>query len=183
MFHNCYEDKTFVHSICNYDCQYIIADAGKQTVFISYGRNNWHISLYIIKQTWNRHEIGLLKMCICICTKIQRDWFCFICLLSCNLQKNHMWNWNALFACSDTCWPLLNDAFLLNRLAMVGLVHQQKSELITAIRCAADLGHAINSLPEGWLWAGKLQRWQVGALGSISSLLGLYQALSTLKSS
>lgn len=41
-----------------------------------------------------------------------------------------------------------------------------------------DLSYAVSYLPSGTLWGGKLKTWQVGALGTISSVLGLYQSLS-----
>lgn len=54
-------------------------------------------------------------------------------------------------------------------------MYQQK---LICIRMVLDLSYAISYLPRGILWGGKLSTWQVGALGTISSLLGLYQALS-----
>jgi len=41
-----------------------------------------------------------------------------------------------------------------------------------------DISYAISYLPPGVLWGGRLKTWHVGALGTISSLIGLYQALS-----
>ena len=41
-----------------------------------------------------------------------------------------------------------------------------------------DLSYAVSYLPPGKLWGGRLSAWQVGALGTISSFIGLYQALS-----
>lgn len=38
--------------------------------------------------------------------------------------------------------------------------------------------YAVNYLPPGTFWGGKLKTWHVGALGTLSSLIGLYQALS-----
>ena len=38
--------------------------------------------------------------------------------------------------------------------------------------------YAVSYLPPGTFWGGKLKTWHVGALGTLSSLIGLYQALS-----
>lgn len=51
----------------------------------------------------------------------------------------------------------------------------QKFELLTSIRLLIDLVHAVNTLPPGFLWSSKLQTWHVGLIGSLSSVLGIYQ--------
>ena len=51
---------------------------------------------------------------------------------------------------------------------------QQSSDLITALKNAADLMNAINWLPPGFLWAGKFSIFHTGVFGTISSILGLY---------
>lgn len=56
----------------------------------------------------------------------------------------------------------------------------QLNQLLTALRCASDLLHAIHWLPEGILWAGKLKKWQIGALGTFSSVLSLIQSFAGL---
>lgn len=38
-----------------------------------------------------------------------------------------------------------------------------------------DLSYAISYLPPGILWGGKLKTWHVGALGTLSSIISLYQ--------
>ena len=55
---------------------------------------------------------------------------------------------------------------------------QQNTELLVCLRLMLDLSYAVSYLPPGSLWGGRLSTWQVGALGTISSLIGLYQALS-----
>lgn len=57
---------------------------------------------------------------------------------------------------------------------------QRNNELLTSFRLILDISYAVNYLPAGVLWGGRLKTWQVGALGSLSSLIGLYQALSKL---
>ncbi|XP_066993847.2 peroxisomal membrane protein 11C [Anabrus simplex] len=68
-------------------------------------------------------------------------------------------------------------------LALSQLLVQQRREFLSIIRCCLDLVHSVSCLPEGYLWGGKLSRWQVGAVGTLSSLLGLYMALSRRSSS
>ncbi|XP_058792364.1 peroxisomal membrane protein 11C [Phymastichus coffea] len=58
------------------------------------------------------------------------------------------------------------------------LRRQQNNELLLCLRLLLDLSYAISYLPPGTLWGGKFSTWQVGLLGTISSLIGLYQALS-----
>nr|CAD7201172.1 unnamed protein product [Timema douglasi]CAD7410260.1 unnamed protein product [Timema poppensis] len=60
--------------------------------------------------------------------------------------------------------------------ALAPLRAQQKKEFLAMTRCIIDLVHAVHTLPEGFLWSGKLTRWQVALVGTISSLLGLYMA-------
>lgn len=47
--------------------------------------------------------------------------------------------------------------------------------MISILRLALDLVHAGNYLPKGYLWGGKLSSTQIGAIGTISALIGLYQ--------
>lgn len=55
---------------------------------------------------------------------------------------------------------------------------QRRSVLLTCTRIVLDISYAISYLPPGVFWGGRLKTWHVGALGTISSLIGLYQALS-----
>lgn len=48
-------------------------------------------------------------------------------------------------------------------------------EIISIFRLSLDLTHAVSTLPSGWFWGGKLKSWHVGALGTISALIGTYQ--------
>ena len=61
------------------------------------------------------------------------------------------------------------------------LQQQQKQALVNLIKCTCDLGLAIFWLPQGWLWSGRLPASVWGLLGTISSLLGLYQTQQQLK--
>lgn len=53
------------------------------------------------------------------------------------------------------------------------IVKQQLEQLLSALKCTADLAIAINFLPFDFLWARKLSTSQVGLCGLASSLLGL----------
>ncbi|XP_032850623.2 peroxisomal membrane protein 11C-like isoform X1 [Tyto alba] len=53
---------------------------------------------------------------------------------------------------------------------------QVKAEVLSILTDAADLSNAIHWLPPGFLWAGRFPPWLVGLLGTISSLIGIYQS-------
>ncbi|NXG77045.1 PX11C protein, partial [Baryphthengus martii] len=53
---------------------------------------------------------------------------------------------------------------------------QAKAEVLSILMEAADLSNAIHWLPPGFLWAGRFPPWLVGLLGTVSSLIGIYQA-------
>ncbi|XP_009581790.1 PREDICTED: peroxisomal membrane protein 11C, partial [Fulmarus glacialis] len=53
---------------------------------------------------------------------------------------------------------------------------QVKAEVLSILMETADLSNAIHWLPPGFLWAGRFPPWLVGLLGTISSLIGIYQA-------
>ncbi|NWR46931.1 PX11C protein, partial [Regulus satrapa] len=53
---------------------------------------------------------------------------------------------------------------------------QVRAEVLSILMDTADLSNAIHWLPPGFLWAGKFPPWLVGLLGTISSLIGIYQA-------
>ncbi|XP_020939596.1 peroxisomal membrane protein 11C isoform X2 [Sus scrofa] len=54
---------------------------------------------------------------------------------------------------------------------------QIRSEVLTLLSNLADLANAVHWLPPGILWSGCLPPWVVGLLGTISSLLSVYQAV------
>lgn len=68
-----------------------------------------------------------------------------------------------------------HDAFLHFRAAMMALLARQRMEMISVIRLSIDLTHAVSTLPSGWFWGGKLKTWHVGALGTLSAIIGIYQ--------
>lgn len=59
--------------------------------------------------------------------------------------------------------------------ALEKLLRRQKFEILTCVRLSMDLVHAINTLPLGWLWGGKLKTWHIGLIATTSSFLGIYQ--------
>ncbi|XP_044541319.1 peroxisomal membrane protein 11C [Gracilinanus agilis] len=53
---------------------------------------------------------------------------------------------------------------------------QVKSEILSLLSNLADLANAIHWLPPGFLWAGQFPPWLVGLMGTVSSLISVYQA-------
>ncbi|XP_062968723.1 peroxisomal membrane protein 11C [Cynocephalus volans] len=53
---------------------------------------------------------------------------------------------------------------------------QMQSEVLTLLSNLADLANAVHWLPPGVLWAGRFPPWLVGFMGTVSSLLSMYQA-------
>ncbi|KAB1259630.1 Peroxisomal membrane protein 11C [Camelus dromedarius] len=54
---------------------------------------------------------------------------------------------------------------------------QIRSEALALLSNLADLANAVHWLPPGVLWAGRFPPWLVGLLGTVSSLLSVYQAV------
>ncbi|XP_053321706.1 peroxisomal membrane protein 11C [Spea bombifrons] len=52
---------------------------------------------------------------------------------------------------------------------------QMRSEVLNIISSTSDLANAIHWMPPGFLWGGCSPNWFVGLLGTISSLIGIYQ--------
>jgi hypothetical protein len=63
-----------------------------------------------------------------------------------------------------------------SNVVMAQLLSQQRHHLLTVLRCIGDLAQAVNCLPNGFLWAGKLEKWHFGLLGTVTSIISLYQA-------
>ncbi|GLH07194.1 Peroxisomal membrane protein 11C [Gryllus bimaculatus] len=78
---------------------------------------------------------------------------------------------------SSTVFWVISIYLSLMSTAMPQLLIQQQNYLLSTFKCSLDLVHAVNCLPEGYLWGGKLLKWQVGAVGTVSSVIGLYMAL------
>ncbi|XP_073452449.1 peroxisomal membrane protein 11C [Aquarana catesbeiana] len=52
---------------------------------------------------------------------------------------------------------------------------QMRSEILCIVSCLSDLTNAIHWMPPGFLWGGCSPTWFVGLMGTISSLIGIYQ--------
>lgn len=77
---------------------------------------------------------------------------------------------------------IIYEMFLfLDRNALVALLAKQRIEMISIVRLSIDLTHAVSTLPKGWFWGGKLKTWHVGALGTISAMIGIYQYFAKKK--
>ncbi|KAK2586088.1 hypothetical protein KPH14_008373 [Odynerus spinipes] len=72
---------------------------------------------------------------------------------------------------SESCtnWRKENERINLD-------IHRQ---LLACLCSTLDMTYAVSYLPPGLLWGGTLKTWHVGALGTISSCISLYQALRT----
>lgn len=64
---------------------------------------------------------------------------------------------------------------------MVRLLNTQRMEVISIVRLTLDLTQAVSTLPRGWFWGEKLKTWHVGALGTMSALIGIYQYFAKKK--
>lgn len=69
----------------------------------------------------------------------------------------------------------MNNTFLVSRISLEKLLARQGLETLTCVRLSLDFVHAVNTLPEGFLWSSKLNNWQVGVIATLSSVLGIYQ--------
>ncbi|KAF7990215.1 hypothetical protein HCN44_000020 [Aphidius gifuensis] len=63
----------------------------------------------------------------------------------------------------------------LNKAEVERVDEKINNETLTCVRMLLDITYAISYLPDGILWAGKFKTWHVGALGSLSSIISLYQ--------
>jgi len=59
--------------------------------------------------------------------------------------------------------------------ALKKLEAKERLEMISVVRLTLDFVHAASTLPNGWLWGGKFSTLTVGAIGTTSSFIGLYQ--------
>ena len=57
------------------------------------------------------------------------------------------------------------------------LLKQRWLAFVTIVQCSADLVNAVNRLPSGFLWAGRVTPFANGLFGTIASILGLYRLL------
>ncbi|XP_017006073.1 peroxisomal membrane protein 11C [Drosophila takahashii] len=52
-----------------------------------------------------------------------------------------------------------------------------RQDVASFARISLDLVHAISTLPSGYLWGGKMSTFQIGAIGTLSAGLGIYEIL------
>ncbi|XP_017087337.2 peroxisomal membrane protein 11C [Drosophila bipectinata] len=57
-----------------------------------------------------------------------------------------------------------------------------RHDVVSVARLLLDCIHAVNTLPRGNLWGGRLSTLQVGAIGTLSAGLGIYQIITSRKS-
>ncbi|XP_078054786.1 peroxisomal membrane protein 11C [Mustelus asterias] len=62
-----------------------------------------------------------------------------------------------------------------NRMSRRPYRTRMRVEILNIISCLADLANAIHWMPPGFLWAGRFPEWLVGLMGTLSSVIGLYQ--------
>lgn len=55
------------------------------------------------------------------------------------------------------------------------MLAKQQMEKMSVFRLTLDFVHATSTLPNGWLWGGKFSPKTIGAIGTVSSFIGLYQ--------
>ncbi|XP_053946333.1 peroxisomal membrane protein 11C [Anastrepha obliqua] len=55
------------------------------------------------------------------------------------------------------------------------VLKKHRLELLSVLRLSLDFAHAVSTLPKGYLWGGKLSTFQVGAIGTLSAGIGIYQ--------
>ncbi|XP_026831589.1 peroxisomal membrane protein 11C isoform X2 [Drosophila erecta] len=68
----------------------------------------------------------------------------------------------------------LNRTKNINELDVKTLT-KHRLEMVSIVRISLDFVHAVSTLPKGYLWGGKLSTLQVGAIGTLSAGLGIYQ--------
>lgn len=59
--------------------------------------------------------------------------------------------------------------------ALSRLQAREQMEQVSIVRLSLDFVQVASTLPNGWLWGGKLSNYTVGLIGTTSSCIGLYQ--------
>ncbi|KAH8382676.1 hypothetical protein KR009_004814 [Drosophila setifemur] len=97
------------------------------------------------------------------------------------IMSNKYYNFNYhLFSTFRTMRNFSLNQEKLNRTANLSdldskTVGKHRLEMVSIARISLDFVHAVSTLPKGYLWGGKLTTFQVGAIGTISAGLGIYQ--------
>lgn len=101
-----------------------------------------------------------------------------------------LWGLSLLLGVARSLWMLLKlrqrlrsstatFASRLPRSKRRAMEAQMRTEALTLLSHLADLANAVHWLPPGVLWAGRFPPWLVGLMGTVSSLLSIYQATRT----
>ncbi|EDV36107.1 uncharacterized protein Dana_GF12123 [Drosophila ananassae] len=93
---------------------------------------------------------------------------------------------------SRSAWAYLNSIFsvlsaylsFVRTMRRLSLSREKlnRKDVVSITRLVLDCIHAVNTLPRGNLWGGRLSTLQVGAIGTLSAGLGIYQIVSSRKS-
>ncbi|XP_027810720.1 peroxisomal membrane protein 11C [Marmota flaviventris] len=98
-----------------------------------------------------------------------------------------LWGFSLLLGVARSLWtvlrlrqrlrnPMTNLTSRLPQSKQRAIEVRMHSEVLTLLSNLADLANAVHWLPPGVLWAGRFPPWLVGLMGTISSLLSIYQA-------
>ncbi|KAM5190526.1 peroxisomal membrane protein 11C isoform 2-T2 [Callospermophilus lateralis] len=98
-----------------------------------------------------------------------------------------LWGFSLLLGVARSLWmvlrlrqrlrnPMANLTSRLPQSKQRAIEVRMHSEVLTLLSNLADLANAVHWLPPGVLWAGRFPQWLVGLMGTISSLLSIYQA-------
>ncbi|KAH8287976.1 hypothetical protein KR018_006745 [Drosophila ironensis] len=92
---------------------------------------------------------------------------------------------------SKSTWSYLNSVFsvLSAYLSLVKTMRRlslsrgklNRQDVVSIARLSLDCIHAVSTLPRGYLWGGRLSTFQVGAIGTLSAGLGIYQIIAHRK--
>lgn len=117
-----------------------------------------------------------------------RWWTAGIALWAVSLAASILRSLRSIYLLKQSCIKLHNQRNLESPIkgdaagksfdqALDDLHKQQINEFLNVIKNSSDFLNAINWLPKGFLWSGKMSLAQAGMCGTISSLIGLYQIL------
>ncbi|XP_069783850.1 peroxisomal membrane protein 11C isoform X3 [Narcine bancroftii] len=83
---------------------------------------------------------------------------------------------NKWWTLSNILWSLSLALGVIRELKQWHMYQVRKrAEILNVIGSLSDLANAVHWMPVGFLWAGHFPEWLVGLMGTISSLIGLYQ--------
>ena len=77
---------------------------------------------------------------------------------------------------------IFSDSAEVNYREVIQKLHNdEKNQKLDIIKNGADLINAINWMPAGFLFAGKMSTKYGGVCGTVSTLIGMYQLLMAQK--